>query len=93
MLHKTITGCILFLLMVSGCAEKRWVCYVDKNADSKCIKGYCGKMTESGFFKENCKKGYRVMKIFPTKEAFVYSVNPLTDIQACKKHGDEGEQK
>ncbi len=76
------------LILLAGCAEKRWVCYVDRNADSKCIKGDCIEMTERGKLK--CGKGYRVMKVYPLKEAFVYSVNPPTDIQKCREYADQG---
>ena len=83
---------ILLVLIITfcGCAEKRWVCYVDRNSDSKCIKVDCIELTESGFFKD-CK-GYRVMKVYPLKEAIIYRTDPLTDIKKCREHGDLGEK-
>lgn len=86
MTYKSLLLLVFLSVLFLSCAEKRWVCYVDKNADSKCIKGDCIKMDEGGELK--CGKGYRVMKIFPLKEAFIYSVNPPTDIKKCREYGD-----
>ena len=85
--------CAVALILLAGCAEKRWVCYVDRNADSKCIKGDCIAMKESGLFAEmdRTKKkecSYGIMKIFPLKEAFVHANNPPTDIQKCREYAD-----
>lgn len=77
----------LALILLAACAEKRWICYVDRNADSRCIKGDCIEMTERGEL--NCGKGYRVMKIYPLKEAFIYKVSPPTDIQKCREYADK----
>ena len=79
---------VIGLFLLSACAEKRWVCYVDRDADSKCIKGDCIEMTEKGLL--NCGKGYRVLKVYPLKKAFIYKVNPPTDIQKCREYADEG---
>jgi len=86
-----LAGLLILSIILFGCAEKRWVCYVDKNADSNCIKGDCVEMAEKGQL--NCRKGNRIMKIYPLKEAFIYSVNPPTDIQKCRESGDKGEIK
>jgi len=88
---KTTNLVILLMAIVtfSGCAEKRWMCYVDKNKDSKCFKADCIKLTESGFFDNNCKnERYRIMKVFPLREAFVYRLDPPTDIQKCREYGN-----
>lgn len=90
-MKKLVKFSLILSIILFGCAEKRWVCYVDKNADSNCIKGDCVEMAEKGQL--NCRKGNRIMKIYPLKEAFIYSVNPPTDIQKCRESGDKGEIK
>ena len=77
---------LVFAILLSGCAEQRWVCYVDKNRDNQCIKGYCEEMSAKGEL--NCGKGFRVMKNYPLKRAYIYSVEPLTDLDKCREYAD-----
>ena len=74
---------IVLSLALVGCATaepKVWTCIADIDKNRACKVIPCDKISEV------CKTGnYRIMKIFPLKVAYVYSVNPPTDMDKCRK--------
>jgi hypothetical protein len=73
-------GLLIICLALASCAtsQKEWKCYADVNKDSNCVVVDCSKVGEI------CKTGkYRIIRIFPTAKAYVYSVDPPTDMDKC----------
>ncbi|MFH2074225.1 MAG: hypothetical protein ABIJ57_02585 [Pseudomonadota bacterium] len=57
-----------------------WLCAADVNRDGNCVIIPCEDIGKI------CDKGdYRLLKYYPTKNAYVYSTNPKTDITRCIK--------
>jgi hypothetical protein len=69
--------------MLSCATEQKrteWICLADLNRDSKCQVIPCSTVGEV------CKReDYRIMQVYPTKMAYVYSTNPLTDFEKCNE--------
>jgi hypothetical protein len=60
-----------------------WICMADINKDSKCVKIPCESINEI------CKTGkYRIMKSYYTKEIIVYSLDPFTNLEECKRNAN-----
>jgi hypothetical protein len=75
---------ILAVLSAVGCTttQKRteFICVADLNRDSKCSIVPCSAVNEI------CKAGkYRILKNYVTGYAFIYSTDPLTDMNICQK--------
>ena len=69
-------------LALASCATspKEWKCYADVNKDSNCVAVDCSKVGEI------CKTGkYRIIRVFPTAKAYIYSIDPPTDMDKCFK--------
>ena len=72
---------ILLVLLIIGCAQqsKEWRCLADIERNSKCQIIACSDVNTI------CKqKDYRVLTVYPTKSVYVYSTNPLTDLEICE---------
>jgi hypothetical protein len=79
---------LLLLFIIMGCAEpaakmdpnKPWDCYADIDKNSVAQKIPCDGI------KSVCVSGkYRIMKFYPTREVYVYSTDPLTDMDKFQK--------
>jgi hypothetical protein len=96
---KTIIGIIL-ILVLAGCAELKvaadvvdifvpdpkpperteFICVADINKNSRCEVVPCSEVNNI------CKTGkYRVLKNYVTGYAYVYSLDPFTDMDRCRK--------
>ncbi len=85
MKRKLILAILIFVLI--GCAptRKEFICIVDVNRDSNCRIIPCSEISEI------CKAGkYRILKNYVTGYAYVYSVDPLTDLNRCKESAKGG---
>jgi len=72
---------ILLVFVIVGCAQQPsvWRCMADIERNSKCQIIDC---KDIGTI---CKqKDYRVLTVYPTKSVYVYSTNPLTDLEICE---------
>ncbi len=73
----------LLCLVLAGCAPTirlSWICVADVFQDSQCLVIDCDKAEEI------CRgPGYRILKNYVSGVAYIYSVDPLTDLKRCKE--------
>lgn len=75
---------LILALFITGCAPQ-WKCIADTNRDSRCKVIDC-ELDVSIIMNQG---DYRIMKIFPSRTAIVYSTNPLTDLTICNREAKQ----
>ena len=69
---------VYFLIGCSTTQRAEWLCIADVEKNSNC------KIIPCTDIQKVCATGkYRIMKIYPTKTVYIYSLDPGTDMKQC----------
>jgi hypothetical protein len=67
--------------------SRDWICMADINRDSKCVKFPCERIGDICGGNSSGNK-FRVLKSYYTKEVIIYSLDPSTNLEECKRNAN-----